>query len=509
MPTVAQGLNTGMALPQQPTYSKSSAPQAGSQASASQDTSGVQVTLQGEARSTSAYARPAPLPSQPASWTPDAISEQMQSNLSGGRAAANPLQRLTGILFDRIASDADSFEQSLARFGSLPNADRDQEHWVGGIGSARSSTTLQTLGFSLTTRSGTSVRIELSHQMEPGFFSANSLAAKVSINGNLSDAEREALGEMSELMERLAQEFMKTGKLTLDGLEGFDSDLFEKLKLDFRSGTDHYALTLNSTPEERTLSINWNGNKVDLSLDLAGNTLTSTEAKAQSLAHYLELIRDSVKKSDGETALADFMADSFATLHQLNDTESRNATIAQEKLPDNTLLTGMQDFSATFTSKYTQPNTHSEKFMERAGFTLELGQTSRVSGRPPIELSIDQEQHYSLSASYYRPLSFLEDVDFETQTYEYIEINEQSTRRTQQRYEMGRWVSAIHSEESQYHHQMTEYRLNDISRTVVKEDAQARLIDLTKQTQQELDSNNQLALLDSLLLTAPTRRNLV
>lgn len=475
-----------------------------------QSAQGVQVVLQVPSSSSLTYSSSTGVPQQAEEWVADALSDQMRANLARTPITRNPFENLTHMLFSQIAAGADNVEQSLSRFRTYHKAGSYIDHWVGGVASGSKQMPSKSLGFTLTTRTGTSVRFGLTKKEGyAGVVKENSLSAKVRVNGALTDAERLALGDMADLMERLAKEFMNTGKVSLRHLQGFDSSLFADLKLDFFNGSDQYSLRLNETDQERSLNINWNGNRVALTLDLKGNIIVNSEAKAQALMHYLDLIRESVNKSQGSEDVVKFMVDAFSTLHRLNEFDSRVGTQAKGELPDNALLTGLQDFSATFTSKYTQPNDHSEKFFERQGFTLELGQTTQIKGQLPIELIVDQKQHYRLSASYYRPLWMLEFPDFDTQSYQYIEIEEQSTRRTVQHFEMGQWINAVQSEESSYQHRLTEYRLGELTLQETKEDAWEKWLFLTQEVQQKNDQKAYLTLLDSLLITAPTKRSRV
>ncbi|MFY0662984.1 MAG: hypothetical protein JXQ97_00030 [Natronospirillum sp.] len=508
MSYVTQGLFAGVTSTQQSAATKPSVSPEREQTETQPDPS-VHLSLRVEQVSSATYAPPPSIPKQPEDWKPDAVSEQMQSNLAKEVRHKNAFEHLTHMLFNKIASGADSFEQSISRFRTPLKQGGYAEQWVGGVRTASSNTPSQKLSFTLTTRSGATIRFDLTDQTSFGRTTEDSLTAKVSIKGDLSDAERAALGEMASLMERLSGDFMRTGKVSLGQLQGFDSSLFSELKLDFSGNNNKYSLKLQESQNERSLSINWNGNKVDLTLDLQGNLLISAEAKAQALEHYLDLIRESVNKSDGSPDLANFMADSFLTLHSLNEKEPTNGGAEKDQLPNNTLLSGLQDFNAQFTSKITKPNDHSEKHFEQQGFNLELSQKTNLVGQLPIELSLEQEQHYSLSASFYRPLWMLEVPDFKTQSYQYVEIEEQSSRRTLQRYEMGQWMSAVHGEQSSYKHRITEYQLGEITRDDTKEDAWQKLSDLTEEVKQKTDSRQYLSLLENMLITAPTKRSRV
>lgn len=390
-----------------------------------------------------------------------------------------------------------------------------------------------TTGFSmeLTTKDGDTVKFSVAYGVnmgESGILPTMSL--EFSVDGELSEEEQADIDALVQSLSTELDRFVKSGTVDLSRLKLPELESVAELNLDVKDRSnraradlwDGNSLKLKYSSEggENRLSLNLNGDKIEMSGVTSHFSSVVDEAKLeQSKQHYMQLISDNVEDAHGSRDQAKLIKDAFAMLQGLSPNESEEdgdaekkpievslagtkseattAAVAPANVRDQSLLTGLKDFELSFVSHKEQPNID-QKPMEYQGFSLDLSQQTNISGNLGFE-NIEQKQDFSLKAHFYEPVSYLEDTDFETQTYRYSVLEKSASTTSIQNYDNFELQSALVYASSSESLNTIEYQLGKLVSNVTVPKHSESVQDFTA-VLVALEGEQQLDLLDQILL---------
>lgn len=353
---------------------------------------------------------------------------------------------------------------------------------------------------SLTLKSGATVDFTLTNQTgfakdkETGTYArVNQWVTEFSVTGEpLSDDDREQLAQLSNAFNDAANQYLSTGKFSLAVFSPQRMSSISTLSMTIQGGNNTAGdkLTLNFSDDDlqRSLNISLNGDKLNLSLEKTGWALVAgPEQKDQSLEEYLQLIRDSAGWGNGSDTQLALMLDAFRLLHADepadSDTSDRAPIDAAQFGASGAglrALTGLADFSFSFSARIETPNDHELRLHEKISFELDFAQDTRGESRSTGELALEQTQAYRMSASYYELLPWLDMVDFDKQNYRYIETHATATQVTRLSYQDFRLADATYQHQNEWSERQRTYILGNLDSDLRKGDANQVLRDFSQ-----------------------------
>lgn len=391
-----------------------------------------------------------------------------------------------------------------------------------------------TTGFEmeLTTKDGDTVKFSVAYGVnmgESGIFPTMSL--EFSVDGELSEEEQADIDALVQSLSTELDRFVKSGSVDLSRLKLPELDSIADLNLEVKDRSNRaraelwdgnsLKLKFSSDGGENRLSVDLNGDKVEVSGVASHFSSVVDEAKLeQSKQHFMQLISDNVQDAHGSREQAKLIKDAFAMLQGLAGDDNEDKTNSGDQKPiavnlgdvkteaaiaasapanvrDQSLLTGLDDFELSFVSHKEQPNID-QKPMEYQGFSLNLSQQTNVRGNIGFE-SIEQKQDLSLKAHFYEPVSYLEDTDFETQTYRYSVLDKSASTTSIQNYDSFELQSAVVFASSNENLNTIEFQLGKLVSDVSVPKHSESVQDFTT-VLAAFEGEQQLNLLDQILL---------
>ncbi|WP_219115881.1 hypothetical protein [Janthinobacterium sp. UMAB-56] len=390
----------------------------------------------------------------------DGVSEQMTKNFSA-RAFGGRFGGLGASLLEQIKGGVRNMSQAVQQ--APPRMEANTYSEIGGLppaslhGNGEDRVTL-----SITTKSGVEVKLSLDSQ-------GDGLAVSMTTNGELSDAEASALGELAKgFQEAIDGMGQSTPKIKLQGLMQFDQQVLESVKLRAEvkvRGEPESVQTLDFQADgaQRQVSFSGVAGSLDLKVDASAlNTLGSPARQAKALSSYMKQFDQAASRGHGDAGLVAMLKDSFTALHS-NAVAPQAATdtpatgkwrLAAE---DKSILTGLADFSASVsqTVEFSNPMRSAEK----DGFNYAVSQKTTQAGASQDARSVRQQQQSKLSASFHQslvpgvPLRLTDST--ESQNYTYHQIEDTASSDAQVAYKDGKMVKAsLRQEGSQSEHVM-------------------------------------------------------
>lgn len=280
----------------------------------------------------------------------------------------------------------------------------------------------EAVSLSVRTRDGDSVHINMSRL----FHKDGSMAIDFSfvVDGNLSEAEQKALGQLAEKLGQVSDTFFRTGTTELRGLQDVDPQVISgfNLVLERPKGDSverhSYNYRVDEVAQTQTLNaVDIHGYSVDMTSAL-GSKISSEDADAQVLQQYMALIRQATDEGAASYDSQRFLLDAFASFfsavgvrvaeNQANLTAGESAVAAFD--------TGLPDFNFTFRS----PVVHNRNYYSQASaMVLTMQQETRIETSQDNVL-IKQENSYELINNRFEPLPGLERPDLENGNYLYV-----------------------------------------------------------------------------------------
>lgn len=280
----------------------------------------------------------------------------------------------------------------------------------------------QSVHLSIKTKEGDVIQIELNRKNIGN--ESSSLEFSFTVDGSLSAAEQKALGELTEKLGQMGDEFFRMDTTELRNLKGVDTSVISNfnftLKRPGRNDTfveHHYEFSVDEGAQTQTLrASDVRGYSVDITTSL--NTLVEgSTADSSRLEPYLELIRQAADDASVDNKSRRFMLDAFESMFaqfinipQMLESENANdATLAA-------FDSGLPDFTASIRSTVVH---NREFYSQTALLKLTLEQETRVETHADATL-IKQESSYELINNRFEGIVDLENPEVTNPNYRYI-----------------------------------------------------------------------------------------
>jgi hypothetical protein len=429
----------GAALPLSSRSSSVSAPLADTSVSLSNGISVVE----------SVYARPEPV-EQELAWASepeDEISQLMQGNIKKQPLVLlNSSLLLNGLgakLLERFSTAQSDFSQTVVSYESQyrnPTVDGTSISY-GSTDITRTSATdalknsagaTNRIGFRIQTRSGKTVDISISYGGNGKEIKAGlSVGIHVS-GGELSDAEKTAVANLSSGFESLLQSVSRgTGDVDVSGLT-YDATVLSGIDLTVRQtpqfGSELKSLDFHANSKQRSFALETTKGRLSLSVDLTQPAIlgSATQQRA-AVQDYLSRFDAANQRGHGDSSLLGQFKDVFVALHSNYPASdgSTTPTISSPALndKDRSVLTGLADFEVSISGDFAKES-------EAGHMEYRAAQSTKVVGEGKWNgLSVSQTQTTRLKSNFLRspdggPL------DVGTGNYESISIDDETSSIT-------------------------------------------------------------------------------
>lgn len=372
-------------------------------------------------------------PTQPRSWArppDDAISTLMNRNLGSGASLAARWKGLGAALLERLAQQPGDYQQTLAlHSGGVTAADA-----LMGVRDQAAGLRLQ-----VQTRSGASV--ELTITVNGGNKAVfGGLQVEMRSTGPLSDAERQALGQLAEGLERAMAGLGRADapELDLSGLLAYDQRQLASLKLTVDNpakGASLRSFSLQLDDQDMGLQMHSLQGQLSLRVDraplLQGTGASQREA---AISQYMAQFDAAAMRGHVD---GDFMAQfklAFSQLHTASALAPSGGFIPAatevSRLQVAPLLSGLADFDASFEGTFERNNKYGFLVESSTVHYRSSQKTTMASLRPePGNLQVTQTQNATLKARILRSLGEAE-IDLKGGNYYITDIADAGSRTT-------------------------------------------------------------------------------
>jgi len=450
------------------TTRNASAPSAASNQTPAQSYTSVTLGGSNTAASAQLYSMSgiAPSTDKTPSWlskSNDAVSTMMAGNFSASSLGAR-FKGLGAALLNRFDSDAGNFSQSVV---ALPAGTPKGSALETTLRAQTNAQTDNKISLTIVTTSGAQVDLTLSSQ-EDG------LSVQVQVSkGKLTDAERGALQKLSDGFQTAIDGIAANPpSLKLDGLTQFDTSLLASVDLhgSAQVGGDTQTIDFHADSKQRTVSAAGPAGTLKVSVDLSNLAIVGTaKQQGEAIKRYLKQFDDAQRRGHGDASLVAMFKDAFK---EMNSNVTNAAQQARAQSPaaiwlnktDQSMTTGLADFSASMTQEVTSPNPARQN--ENDTFSYQTSQSSNVSGNGQLNRAITQQQESHLSASYHESLSA--DVplrlttDKSSQNYTYHQIKDDASSKATIAYDKGVLVKATLEQSASQSTRVQKYMMGEL-----------------------------------------------
>jgi ABC-type transporter Mla MlaB component len=349
---------------------------------------------------------------------------------------ASRLKGLGGELLKQVAYDGQDFSQTVQQapsgvqtntYDMLVAPSQVSQHGMGD----------NQVALTITTRSG--VKAEL--KLDSG---DNSIAVEAHADGELSEAERKALGKLSDAFQQAIDGLSEDPpRIDLSGLTQFDSgalasvDLKGQIKVNPK---ETQRLEFHADSSQRTLSFSGPAGSANIGVDLSQPaSWGSKEQQAKALNNYLQQVDQAGLRGQGNGAMISMFKDAFSDMNSDYGTPAiapRSIVLGDQ---DRAMTTGLADFTASFAQ--TEVASNPARSTEKDSFAYELSQKTSITGTSQLDRGITQEQQSHLKARYHSPVKagahLALDLSPQSQNYKYTLIDDSASSKTEIGYDQG------------------------------------------------------------------------
>ncbi len=358
----------------------------------------------------------------------DAVSSVMAGNFFSS-SLSNRLQGLGSALLDMLKNGADGFTQSVAL------APKDTAE-VDSMGAQKSSYPAAEMKLQVRTQSGVDVEIILGSENDR-------LQVQMLSSGELSDAERTALGDLAagfqDAIDGLAA---KPPVLNLSGLTKFDTKVLSSVDMQSSVTLDNdgpQKLVFHADSTTRSLNVDGPVGSMNVSVDMRDSSVWgNAKQRAAAIDSYLQQFDKAASRGNGDKSLVGMFKDAFKQMNTDYVASTQQPKISLADI-DHAMLTGLADFKASVKQVTTSPNP--KNLSEVDSFAYDASQTTQVGGINQFNRSISQQQQSNLKASYH--MSLIPDVpliltsDKQSQNYYYKQIDDTASSKVGISYTKG------------------------------------------------------------------------
>lgn len=288
---------------------------------------------------------------------------------------------------------------------------------------ANSGNKAEAVNLNVQTKDGDSIQIQISRI----HYKDGSIGLEFSfvVDGNLSEAEQKALGQLSEKLAQASDTFFRTGTTELRGLQDVDTSVISGFNLSLRrpvgdSFEEHnYDYRMDEVAQTQTLTAeDANGYKVNITSQLS-RLVNGENSDTQVLQQYIDLIRRAGDESNTPSGSQRFMLDAFSSFFPVAGFSSLGENEVQTAVGEKSLAafdSGLPDFTASFRS----PVMHNRSnYSQASAMVLTLEQQTRAE-KHQDNILIKQESRYELINNRFAPLPGLERPDLVGGNYLYV-----------------------------------------------------------------------------------------
>ena len=376
-----------------------------------------------------------------ASNVSDGITKQIASNASNQtKSLSNLWSGLGHALLSRFTSDGSNYSQTLVnRSRTVAETDSSAATQATEDLASLIKTGGTTVKLQIQTRSGQTVNVVIA--IKDGQ-ELSGIHVESSSSGELSLAERQAIAQLSEGLDRALQGLGQAdqAKLDLSGLMDYDSSLLSGINLSIHNQSqglaqfDDFELTLDN--QQRSVSLK--GPSGNLAIDLNMKTpllSTNTAQRDAALSKLLEQFDIAAKRSHADETVAALFKQAFSQLqqHPVNEPQPEELTRSGPS-PALTgkaasMLSGLTDFKASFHSESSRTNEFgSVTEVGRAHYAVsQTTKTEPTSSKDDI--SVHQEQTEMLDAHYLKARN-KGILDTEKGNYDRVTVKDDTTVST-------------------------------------------------------------------------------
>ena len=344
----------------------------------------------------------------------DAVSTLMAGNFFSSSLGSR-LQGLGSALLAMVKNGADGFTQSVAL------APRESSE-VDSADTQNSSYPAAEIKLQIRTQSGVDVAIVLGSENDR-------LQVQMQSSGELSDAERTALGDLAagfqDAIDGLAA---KPPVLNLSGLTKFDAKVLSSVDMQSSVTLDNdgpQKLAFHADSTSRSVNMDGPVGTMSVSVDMRDSSIWgNAKQKAAAIDSYLKQFDKAASRGNADKSLLGMFKDAFTQMNTDYVAATQQPKISLADI-DHAMLTGLADFKASVKQVTTSPNP--KNLSEVDSFAYDASQTTQVGGINQFNRSISQQQQSNLKASYH--MSLIPDVpliltsDKQSQNYYYKQID--------------------------------------------------------------------------------------
>lgn len=374
------------------------------------------------------YERPAGPAFSWASAPTDAISSLMQRNTGLGTGSlASQWRGLGGALLTQLAQGGGDYAQTLVRHASSVAA-----------GDALVSARDQAVRVELRIRTQSGAVVDLSIAVNRGANQVQGgLQLSVHSSGQLTQAERQALGALAEGLDKALAGLGRADQPRLDlaGLLAFDRRQLSALELTLRSpAADDPLRSFSLQANARETRLDMHGAAGELSLRVDGAALLAAarqDLRQASIARYLAQFEAAGERGHIGAELVDQLRQAFAQLHGANGSKAQALDGTPQALQNRMapLLSGLADFELQIAGEFSRTNQNGY-LAETSHARYAVTQHTRVQAAGPAgDITLTQTRSAVLQAQILRALGEAE-IDIAGGNYHRSDIDDQSQGTT-------------------------------------------------------------------------------
>lgn len=376
-----------------------------------------------------------------ASNVSDGITKQIASNASSKpKNLAGFWSGLGHALLTRFSSDNPNYSQTLVNRSHFATetegatAAQATEDLASLIKTGGTTVKLQ-----IQTRSGQTVNVQIA--IKDGQ-ELSGIHVESSSSGELGLAERQAIAQLSEGLDRALQGLGQTdqAKLDLSGLMDYDTTLLSGIHLSIHNQSqglaqfDEFELTLSN--QQRSVSLKGPNGNLAVDLDMKTPLLSTDAAQRDAaLTKLLQQFDVAAKRSHADETMATLFKQAFSQLQQHPVSEPQPAEISRNgpspALTGKTasMLSGLTDFKASFHSESSRTNEFGAVTeVERSHYVV--SQTTKTQPTSNQEdISVQQELTEKLDAHYLKARN-KGILDTEKGNYDRVTVKDDTTVST-------------------------------------------------------------------------------
>ena len=282
------------------------------------------------------------------------------------------LQGLGSALLAMVKNGADGFTQSVAL------APRESSE-VDSADTQNSSYPAAEIKLQIRTQSGVDVAIVLGSENDR-------LQVQMQSSGELSDAERTALGDLAagfqDAIDGLAA---KPPVLNLSGLTKFDAKVLSSVDMQSSVTLDNdgpQKLAFHADSTSRSVNMDGPVGTMSVSVDMRDSSIWgNAKQKAAAIDSYLKQFDKAASRGNADKSLLGMFKDAFTQMNTDYVAATQQPKISLADI-DHAMLTGLADFKASVKQVTTSPNP--KNLSEVDSFAYDASQTTQVGGINPV-----------------------------------------------------------------------------------------------------------------------------